>query len=167
MPAGNAGDAAGALAQVERVELRLGETVAETVGDCDLAGVLRARSSRMPDGNCARKSPARWSGGRSRNSALRSSGQGSWRSESPAREGLPPASTRRRRKAVASSPLARNVAGVRCGTSVSRTGKREPAARSRFIPKRRCWRPRESIRRARKDRRRCGNGWRSSTHWRD
>lgn len=36
--AGNAGDAAGALAQVERVETRLGQAVAETVGDCAFGG---------------------------------------------------------------------------------------------------------------------------------
>jgi hypothetical protein len=36
--AGNAGDAAGALAQVERVEARLGQAVAETVGDCAFGG---------------------------------------------------------------------------------------------------------------------------------
>lgn len=36
--AGNAGDAAGALAQVERVEARLGQRVAETVGDCAFGG---------------------------------------------------------------------------------------------------------------------------------
>ncbi|PZN07743.1 MAG: IS5/IS1182 family transposase [Bacillota bacterium] len=36
--AGNAGDAAGALAQVERVEERLGQEVAETVGDCAFGG---------------------------------------------------------------------------------------------------------------------------------
>jgi hypothetical protein len=36
--AGNAGDAAGALAQVERVEERLGQVVGETVGDCAFGG---------------------------------------------------------------------------------------------------------------------------------
>jgi hypothetical protein len=36
--AGNAGDAAGALAQVERVEQRLGQEVGETVGDCAFGG---------------------------------------------------------------------------------------------------------------------------------
>lgn len=36
--AGNAGDAAGALAQVERVEARLGQKVGETVGDCAFGG---------------------------------------------------------------------------------------------------------------------------------
>lgn len=36
--AGNAGDAAGALAQVERVEERLGQPVGETVGDCAFGG---------------------------------------------------------------------------------------------------------------------------------
>lgn len=36
--AGNAGDAAGALAQVERVEERLGQQVGETVGDCAFGG---------------------------------------------------------------------------------------------------------------------------------
>lgn len=36
--AGNAGDAAGALAQVERVAQRLGQEVVETVGDCAFGG---------------------------------------------------------------------------------------------------------------------------------
>ena len=36
--AGNAGDAAGALAQIERVEARLGQEVGETVGDCAFGG---------------------------------------------------------------------------------------------------------------------------------
>lgn len=59
--AGNAGDAAGALAQVERVEARLGQPVAETVGDCAFGGgatrqefadagrALRAKVPGTPD----------------------------------------------------------------------------------------------------------------------